>query len=110
MAKKETPKTANRKALDAFLAKHKGKALSDTEKDQRNKLRDAVGTEDFKRIATIRASRALRAIDGLAALAKPRYKYTPEQIEKLSKAFRDKLTVCFAAFEGKKTTAAAIEL
>lgn len=82
------------------MAKKGKKVRTETEK-----------AEDFKKIAAKHANSAIRAISRLEKMANPnKYHYTPSQVQKLSEAFRAALTACFAAYEGKKTASAGIEL
>lgn len=56
----------------------------------------------FKRMASMRVNKALRAISLLGNLSGSRYKSTPDQISKIEAAFRDVLTTTFARMKGQK--------
>lgn len=56
----------------------------------------------FKRMATMRVNKALKAVSLLSNLAGSRYKSSPEQIAKIEGAFRDTLTAVFGQLRGQK--------
>ncbi len=79
---------------------------------------DAEKAADFKKLGTVRASRAVNALDGLAKLAnRRRYGFTPAQVKTLADTLRASLDRCLGAFdmalkapEGAQKATARIEL
>lgn len=57
----------------------------------------------FKRMATMRVNKALKAVSLLSNLAGSRYRSSPEQIAKIETAFRETLTSVFAQLRGQKS-------
>lgn len=56
----------------------------------------------FKRMATMRVNKALKAVSLLATLSGSRYRSSPDQIAKIEAAFRDVLTETFGRLRGQK--------
>lgn len=109
MAKKQAKKLPEQIALAEFDKKHPGD-LTPAQQDQRDKLDNAARTAMFKKLATVRVNRALRAIEGFGKLANPnKYGYTPEQVKKAEDAFKGALGTVFGAFAGKITGKTGIE-
>jgi hypothetical protein len=74
-------------------------------------LSQAQKAAKFKELGEIRLNRALTAIHGLRKLAnKKRYHYTDGQVKILETAFKDALSDCFSAFEGKTISSGKVQL
>lgn len=66
-------------------------------------LTDAAKEKKFRELAEKRMNRILNGIAGLSKLSAPsRYKYNPQQVEKMEKAFQNALNLCFAGFKGAR--------
>lgn len=56
----------------------------------------------FKRMATMRVNKALKAVALLGNLSGSRYKASPDQLSKIETAFREVLTETFGRMRGQK--------
>lgn len=97
-------------ALKAFDTEHKGKTLTDAQKEKRAELAKAARSEQFRKAANKQAATALKAIERVGKLGK--LPHTKEQTEKLRKAFADGLTAAFAKLTsaGEKGEEKALEI
>jgi hypothetical protein len=61
---------------------------------------DAEKAAKFRELASKRMTRILRGIAGLAKLsATARYKYSPQDVDKMANALSDACKVCLAAYQ-----------
>jgi len=66
----------------------------------KGKASDVEKSAKFKELAQKRVSRILKGVAGLAKLsATARYRYTPDQVEKMFSAIGDACKVCLASYQ-----------
>lgn len=90
-------------AIKSLRKKADGREMTSGEKSQLDNFKTQLAAMRFKRMAVARVNKTLHAIGLIGNLGK--YRPTPEQVDKMQKAFQDALTEAFTRLRGTKAAA-----